>query len=54
MCIRDRAEWYEQEEDVLTYAQFGAVAVKFFEARRNKKYGIDGAHLNEEKGVHPV
>ncbi len=50
----EMAEWYEQEEDVLTYAQFGAVAVKFFEARRNKKYGIDGAHLNEEKGVHPV
>ena len=50
----EMAEWYEQEEDVLTYAQFGAVAVKFFEARRNKKYGIDGAHLNEQEKVHPV
>ena len=48
------AEWYEQEEDVLTYAQFGQVAVKFFEKRRNKKYHIDGKHLNEEEKVHPV
>ena len=30
-------EWYEQEEDALTYAQFGQVAVKFFEKRRNDK-----------------
>ena len=48
------SEWYEQEEDVLTYAQFGQVAVKFFENRRNKKYGIDGKHLNTENQVHPV
>ena len=27
----EMSEWYEQEEDVLTYAQFGQVAVKFFE-----------------------
>lgn len=48
------AEWIEQEEDVLSYAQFGQVAVKFFEQRRNKKYGIDGAHADMEKQVHPV
>ena len=30
------AEWIEQEEDVLSYAQFGQVATKFFEWRRNK------------------
>jgi oxaloacetate decarboxylase alpha subunit len=48
------SEWYEQEEDILTYAQFGQVAVKFFESRRNKKYGIDGKHLNVEQKVHPV
>ena len=46
--------WYEQEEDILTYAQFGQVAVKFFENRRNQKYGIDGKHLNAENKVHPV
>ena len=50
----EMAEWYEQEEDVLTYAQSGQVAVKFFEKRRNKKYGIDGEHLHEEEKVHPV
>lgn len=48
------AEWVEQEEDVLSYAQFGQVATKFFEARRNSKYGIDGAHSNSETKVHPV
>ncbi|MCQ2465189.1 MAG: pyruvate carboxylase subunit B, partial [Oscillospiraceae bacterium] len=48
------AEWVEQEEDVLSYAQFGQVAVKFFEKRRNKKYGVDGKHSDKEKQVHPV
>ncbi len=48
------AEWIEQEEDVLSYAQFGQVATKFFETRRNKKYAIDGAHSNSETKVHPV
>ncbi len=48
------AQWYEQEEDVLTYAQFGQVAEKFFEKRRNKKYGIDSAHVSEADKVHPV
>lgn len=50
----EAAEWIEQEEDVLSYAQFGQVAVKFFEKRRNKKYGIDGEHVDMEKKVHPV
>ncbi len=48
------SEWYEQEEDILTYAQFGQVAVKFFENRRNKKYGIDGKHYDDVQKVHPV
>lgn len=48
------AEWTEQEEDVLTYAMFPKVAPKFFEQRRNKKYGVDGAHADAEKKVHPV
>jgi oxaloacetate decarboxylase alpha subunit len=48
------AEWIEQEEDVLSYAQFGQVAVKFFEKRRNAKYGVDGKHGDAEKQVHPV
>lgn len=48
------SEYYEQEEDVLSYAQFGQVAVKFFENRRDKKYGLDGKHDNIETKVHPV
>lgn len=48
------SEYYEQEEDVLSYAQFGQVAVKFFEKRRDKKYGLDGKHDNIETKIHPV
>lgn len=51
---KECAEWIEQEEDVLSYAQFGQVAVKFFEKRRNAKYGIDGKHGDTETNVHPV
>ncbi|MCR4925122.1 MAG: oxaloacetate decarboxylase subunit alpha [Clostridiales bacterium] len=47
-------EYYEQEEDVLTYAQFGQVAEKFFEKRRNKKYGLDSEHIDMKNAVHPV
>ena len=53
--LREEAkQWTEQEEDVLSYAQFGQVAQKFFEKRQNKKYGIDSAHVNMEQKVHPV
>ncbi len=31
------AEYIEQEEDVLSYAQFPQIAIKFFQARRDKK-----------------
>ncbi len=51
---KECAEWTEQEEDVLSYAQFGQVALKFFEARRNAKFGLDGKHGDAEKQVHPV
>ena len=47
-------EFYESDEDVLSYAQFGAVAVKFFEKRRDKKYGLDSKHDDMENKVHPV
>ncbi len=50
----DIAEYYEQEEDVLSYAQFDQVAVKFFQNRRNAKYGLDGKHDDIETKVHPV
>jgi oxaloacetate decarboxylase alpha subunit len=47
-------QWTEQEEDVLTFAQFDKVAVKFFENRANRKYGVDGAHANANDKVSPV
>ena len=51
---KECAEWITQDEDVLSYAQFGQVAVKFFERRRNQQYGIDGVHGDAAKRIHPV
>lgn len=51
---KECAEWITQDEDVLSYAQFGQVAVKFFERRRNQQYGIDGVHGDAVKQIHPV
>ena len=51
---KEIAEYYEQEEDVLSYAQFDQVAVKFFQKRRDAKYNLDGKHDNIETKVHPV
>lgn len=48
------AEWVTQEEDVLSYAQFGQVAVKFFEKRRDQQFGLDGVHGDAAKQIHPV
>lgn len=48
------AEYLEQEEDVLTMAMFPQVAPKFFESRKNKKYGVDGKHADKANKVHPV
>ncbi|MEM1484969.1 oxaloacetate decarboxylase subunit alpha [Oscillospiraceae bacterium PP1C4] len=47
-------EYLEQEEDVLTMAMFPQVAPKFFESRKNKKYGVDGKHADQKNKVHPV
>lgn len=51
---KECAEWIEQDEDVLSYAQFGQVAVKFFEKRRAKKYNIDAEHADQANAVHPL
>ncbi len=48
------SEWIEQEEDVLSYAQFPKVALDFFEQRRNAKAGINGDLLDKENMIHPV
>lgn len=48
------ARYEEQEEDVLSYALFPEVSVKFFEKRKAKKYGIDATAANAALGVHSV
>ncbi len=47
--IKEMGDLIEQEEDLLTYAQFGQVATKFFEKRdQMKKFGDpDGYHTSE-------
>ena len=44
----------EQEEDVLSYAQFGAVAEKFFERRRNRRYGVDTDGADFKNKIHSM
>lgn len=51
---KECAEWTEQDEDVLSYALFDQVAVKFFEYRRAQKYKIDPDMVNMEEMTHPV
>ena len=53
--IREEAkQWILNEEDVLSYAQFGQVAVKFFEERNNKLYKVDAEHADADSSVHPI
>lgn len=51
---KECAEYTEQEEDVLSYALFGPVAVNYFKSRQSAKYGVDNTHSDKEKMVHPV
>ena len=44
----------EQDEDVLSYALFEQVALKFFEHRKAQKYGIDEKNADAQKGIHAV
>ena len=48
------AQYMEQEEDVLSYALFEQVATKFFEYRKNQKYGLDGTNADAENKIHTV
>ena len=45
------ADYMEQEEDVLSYAVFGQVALNFFKWRKARKDGVD---KNMTDGVYPV
>ena len=44
----------EQDEDVLSYALFEQVAIKFFEHRKAKKYGLDADNADAALGIHSV
>ena len=43
-----------QPEDLLTYAMFPQVALKFFQRRKEKMLGIDGQHVDYVNKSHPV
>ncbi|SDY90121.1 oxaloacetate decarboxylase subunit alpha [Tindallia californiensis] len=47
-------EYIEQEEDVLSYALFPQIAMKFFKERWTKRYRIESDLYNEEDKTHPV
>ena len=46
--------YYEQEEDVLSYALFPQVATKFFQYRAANKYNVDSEIGDVETGIQPV
>lgn len=47
-------QYIEQDEDVLSYAQFPEVATKFFEKRRDAKAGINSDLADKANKVYPV
>ena len=51
---KECAEWVEQPEDVLSYALFDQVAVKFFEQRRAAKYKVDKDMVDMEEKTHYI
>ena len=52
-ALREQIKPYlEQDEDVLSYALFEQVALKFFEYRKAKKYGLDADYADASLGIH--
>jgi oxaloacetate decarboxylase alpha subunit len=51
---QEMTEYYEQEEDVLSYALFPPVALKFFKDRQAKKYAIDSNLVDKDDKTYPV
>lgn len=51
---RECAPWKQQDEDVLTYALFPAVAKDFFRYREAQQTGIDISIADTENGAYPV
>ena len=50
---KEVAPYMEQDEDILSYALFDQVAVKFFEERKAGKYKIETSLADKESKVHP-
>ncbi len=47
-------QWSIQEEDVLSYAQFENVAVKFFEKRNARLFKVDAEHADIKNKTYPI
>ena len=47
-------EWYQKEEDVLSYAMFPKVAPKFFEYRAAQQLKVDSTMLDKADKTMPV
>lgn len=47
-------EYIEQEEDVLSYALFPPVAIKYFKFRQALKYGVDSELADTKNAIHPL
>ncbi|NLO24916.1 MAG: oxaloacetate decarboxylase subunit alpha, partial [Clostridiales bacterium] len=47
-------KYMEQDEDVLSYALFPPVALKFFQDRQTERYKIDSSLVNLEDMTYPV
>jgi len=53
--FKEISYYMEQEEDVLTYALFPQIALKFFQERQAKKYKIDSNLVNKDQfDVYPA
>jgi len=47
-------EWYQKEEDVLSYAMFPKVAPKYFEYRAAQQLKVDSTMLDKADKTMPV
>ncbi|WP_143321601.1 oxaloacetate decarboxylase subunit alpha [Clostridium sp. HBUAS56010] len=51
---KECAQWKQQDEDVLSYALFPAVAKEFFEYRAAQQTGVDSNIADKDNKVYPV
>jgi oxaloacetate decarboxylase alpha subunit len=48
------AEYFETDEDVLSYALFPQPAEEYFKYRQAQKYSIDSEMVDKEQKTYPV